>query len=111
MKYPRGCQLLVMIALVAVSAAWAAEGQESGATEIDVLIPSAGHQLFGTFRGATADQIVFSLDCGPVVTFSWNQIKELQVRHKTTLQAKNPISAVNASKSLDLDSFTIVQSQ
>jgi len=110
-KYPCGWRLLVMIALLAGSAAWAAENQETNGAEIDVLVPSMGHQLFGTFQRATTDEIVFSLDCGPVVTFSWNQVKELQVRHKTILQAKNPISAVSASKSLDLDSFTIVPSQ
>ena len=109
MKYPRGCQLLVMIALLAGSAGWAAEDQKPGAPGIDVLVPNVGHQLFGTFQSATANEIVFSLDCGPVVTFSWNQVKELQVRHKTTLQAKNPISAPSAAKSLDLDSFTVVQ--
>jgi len=111
MKHSSGCCLVVMIALLAGSAGWAAEDQESGATGIDVLTPNVGHQLFGTFRKATANEIVFSLDCGPVVTFSWNQIKELQVRHKTTLQAKNPISAANAANSLDLDSFTIVKRQ
>jgi hypothetical protein len=111
MKYSSGCWLVVMLALLVGSAGWAAEDQESGATGIDVVVPNTGHQLFGRFQRATADEIVFSLDCGPVVTFSWNQVKELQVRHKTTLQAKNPISAVSALKSVDLDSFTIVQRQ
>lgn len=111
MKNPCGWRLLAMIALLAGSAAWAAENQETVGGEIDVLLPSMGHQLFGTFQRATADEIVFSLDCGPVVTFSWNQVKELQVRHKTTLQAKNAISAVSAAKSLDLEGFTIVPSQ
>jgi hypothetical protein len=98
---------MLMTILLLVPAGWAQEEHRSDANQLDVLTPRAGHELFGTFQDANDKQVVFSLDCGSPVTLEWKQVKQLQVRRKTTLQAKDLPTAVSTSKSVDLNSFTI----
>jgi hypothetical protein len=104
------CVLVTTVLLVGFTAR-GADDQDSDIKGVDVLVPQAGHQLFGTFKRATDKEIVFTLDSGTAVTFSWDQVKELQIRHRTTLLAKKPLAPTSPSKSSELDSLTIQQDQ
>src|ERR1700682_3945728 len=103
------CWFLVTIGLLVVFAGRSAAGQKSDGMDGDVLIPQKGHPLFGVLQSATGTEIIFTTDSGATVTLSWDKIKELQIQHKTTVQATKPLSTTNPAKSLDFDSLTIQQ--
>jgi len=87
------------------------ENREANPLESDVLIPQKGHPFFGTLHSATSRGVVFDTDAGPTVVLEWNDVKELQIQHETTIQAKTPFSSVNSLKSIDLSTATIQPNQ
>lgn len=84
-----------------------ANGQTLEPAETDILIPRNGHELFGSFQEANDKQVVFTLDAGSPVTLSWNQVKQSEVRHKTSLHARSLPAPGSTPEAMDFDSLTI----
>jgi hypothetical protein len=75
--------------------------------ETEISIPQNGHELFGRFQDASDKQVVLVLDAGSPVTLSWNQVKQLEIRHKTSLQARSLPAPGSTPEAMDFGSLTI----
>ena len=78
-----------------------ASDQLAAATEFDVVVPKSGHPLFGAFQSTTGDGISFMLDSGSTLNIPWEQIKEIQLNHKVTLQAARRAGESTATTEFD----------
>src|SRR5882762_5198593 len=105
------CCLLLLLTIVLSAPTQASEDPKPVTSESDVLVPQKGHPFFGTLHSATNQEVVFETDSGPTVTFKWADVKELEIKHKTTIRAKKPLSSSSALKSVDLDTATIQPNQ
>jgi Protein of unknown function, DUF481 len=109
-RFPR-YRLLLLMTIVGAMPSQAAEGQKPESSASDVLIPQNGHALYGTFRSATSQEVIFLLDAGQTLTLKWADVKELQVHRHATIRSKAALAGTKAGGFLELDAFTIQQSQ
>jgi hypothetical protein len=103
--------LLLLMSVIVSLPLHAAQDQNTDTHETDVLVPEKGHPLFGTLRTATDHDVIFATDAGPTVVLKWADVKELRIKHKTTIQATKPFKSGSSLKSLDMSAAIIQQTQ
>lgn len=103
--------LLLLVTIVPSGRTQAAEDQNTETSGNDELVPKHGHPFFGKLHDATNQEVVFETDSGPTVILKWADVKELEIKHKTTIRAKKSLTPSSGLKSVDLNTFTIQPDQ